>query len=138
MMKLYSTAYSVGGLPYYGQIEASDRAHAQHIALARRLGERVGAQARSPEVFGVGTFIQRGDLVAALHEATFLCFVGLSAEVLSVREVVGDEGLLHELTHLLAGDPAENDFRRNRLMRMASDFERRVPGWPTTANEVEQ
>ena len=45
-------------------------------------------------------FIKR--LPEILHTASFLSYVALKSKSASVDEIVGDEGVIHELTHLLA------------------------------------
>ncbi len=38
-----------------------------------------------------------------LHSLCFLSFIGLKSKKIKIEEVLGDEGILHELSHLVSG-----------------------------------
>jgi hypothetical protein len=145
-MTIFVTSYPVE-TSWYGQdLEAESFEHANALALARGLNERViGKKAAGegewvspprllaeiePTKAGVRKARKDGTLAAALHACVNLCHIGLSAGVIHPREALGDRGLIHTLAHLLCGDDFEVAPSILRCREQAVEFCRRVPGWP--------
>lgn len=129
-LQLFATSYN-GGDGFYGaEIEAADIDHARTLAAQRGLGERIEGLAASCWTGKIGRLIDEGAYVAAAHEAAFLCFVGLSSGAITAREALSDEGLVHSLLHLAAGDPHKLNAQRTRCKRLAVAFANRIPGYP--------
>lgn len=142
MSLIFSTNYYIDGRPFGGEIEADDLQHAQMLAIQRGLNEVIDSQGskRATSLGGLRGYMANRQWDQAVHEATFLGFVGLTSGALTVREVMGDRGLIHEIAHFMefqdAGDPIEGfEATYERLMTLAKDFETRVPGWPRQAIE---
>lgn len=149
-MALFLTDYSEGDGTYGAYIEADTLAHARQIAGQRGLNERimgrVGAAAMPNRLRAL---IEDGEWLEAAHEACFLGFVGLSSGALTPRDLLGDQGLVHELLHLarplshhpnedpgvVAEDVAERDLLIQRVARMAVALEWRVPGWAPSGGQ---
>lgn len=135
-MTLFATTYADGDGYYGAYIDAEDATEARAIAMARRIGEHVDGEIEDPALPNrLAELINAGEWVRAAHEATFLAFVGISAGALTVRECLGDQGLVHELMHL-ALDPEDSRERRalvRKVRKMAAEFEYRVPGWQLSA-----
>lgn len=129
-VQLFATNYCIGGGFYGAEIEAVDFEHARQLAAQRGLGERVDGIRENTWLGGIAGLIDRGDYVGAAHEASFLCFVGLASGAITFREALGDDGLVHELLHLAAGDPADAKKRGRRCKALAVDFANRIPGYP--------
>lgn len=140
-MKRFVTSYPVAdGRSFSGEIMAATEAEAELYAAWRGLGERIDLVTTSPgNVLGLAQLLAAwpedeetsGAMAAALHEACFLCFVGLKAGVLSPEETLGDLGLVHRLAHAAAGDPSITLAERRAILEQAASIEARVPGWPT-------
>lgn len=133
--RLFETVYPEGSGAYGAQIEARNYPHAYDLAERRGLGELVVDQARwrDQQTQGIANLLlhpkrTRRHLVDALHEACFLCYVGMASGTITAREAMADDGLVHSIAHIIAGVP-ERD-RDMRVARMAREFEGRVPGWP--------
>lgn len=111
--KLFFTEYGIGPGTYCGQIEARTWTHAEQLALARGLNERVIGELVEDDPdpkLCLLKYIEEKNWTGALHEAVFLGFVGLSSGALTPREVLGDEGLVHEITHILNfGEAVESE-----------------------------
>lgn len=136
----FLTAYPAAGGSYGGEIEAHDIDQARAIALQRRIGERViSAGGTSNSLIGVvETLLKENltqkDILNALHEAVYMCWIGLEAGTITPREVMSDGGLIHRLVHLAAG---VREFRSKReaaehCAKLAREIADRVPGWPFT------
>ncbi|UTU09584.1 hypothetical protein CcrBL47_gp298 [Caulobacter phage BL47] len=134
---LFHTEYISGGRKFGGLIEAEDMGHAQLLAARRNLNERIisqGFQVADPGMGHFGYHLAEGDYVAALHDATYMTYLGMEAGVITPREALGDRGLLHEMAHLIQeGDdrhPEDPESRLLRLRGMWKDLSGRVPGFP--------
>lgn len=140
---IYATTYSVDGVKHSAEIEADDLTHARMLAVQRGLNEAV-ENVKEPSQSKLGLlrrFILERQWPEALHEATFLCFIGTSSGVLTAREVLHDGGLLHELAHLqvpaeLNWTPELTEATIAKCLAQAKDYETRVPGWPRNAIEA--
>ena len=163
--KLFGTEYGVGGVTYGSQIEARTLEHAEQLAIQRGLNERImGELEHGDPKLNLLKHIDEENWAAALHEAVFLSFVGLTCGALSAREVLGDQGLVHEIAHKLhapqfgpdmeivntlgetveivelppeiaALDLEEDREATARIRSLAMDFARRVPGWPAALQD---
>lgn len=131
-LKLFTTSYQEGEGFYGAEIEASSLEHAEQIALARRLGERIEGERTTIWVGRIGELIETGEYVAAAHEAAFMCFIALQAGVITPREALGDEGLVHELLHFAAGDTYRLKPRLRRAKILAKQIAHRIPGYPVS------
>lgn len=50
------------------------------------------------------TAASTGTAAAAIHAACFLCYRAIGAGLITVEEALGDDGLVHGLAHIAAGD----------------------------------
>lgn len=63
--------------------------------------------------------LARGIAPAAMHAACFLCWKALDAGVLTVEQVLGDRGIIHEMTHAASLDATrDSDFLRGLANRV--------------------
>lgn len=134
-MPYFLTSYAMGGRTYGEYIEADDRAHAQVLAVARGLGEKIEFEAEAMMVPNrLAAQIRDKAWVEAAHSATQLCAIGVASGALTVRETFADAGLVHQLLHLalgVAGDTDKEVKAAERQVRvLARELEYRVPGWP--------
>lgn len=135
-MARFSTTYYVEGYPYAAEIEAASIEHARTVAAQRGLNETVIGERdpdQQPPTLGVANIVRRGlepdSLAAAIHEACFLCWLGLESGAITPREALGDKGLIHSLAHLACGDPHDVDGQKDHIAQLERDIAARVPGW---------
>lgn len=100
------TTYEQAGRRYGSYILCPDLATARALLDARNLNERIESTLMPVEPMPAYHELTDAAFVAqlpqVLHTATFWGYLALRARTLSVDEVLGDEGVVHELTHLLA------------------------------------
>lgn len=143
----WRTEYREGGARYGFQIEAVNETEARAILLKRGIGESLmssGVVGGQPE-FRLPELISSGKFVAAMHEACALGWIALESGASNARELLGDDGLIHQLAHLADNTYAENGMEDEsynaeqrsdhalaviRCMDLAKDLMWRVPGWP--------
>lgn len=149
-MSLFLTDYAEGSGTYGAYIQADTKPHARQLAQRRGLNERVLGKIAAPALPNrLRQLIRDEQWIDAAHEACLLGFVGLMSGALTPRDVVGDNGLVHELLHLskpLTHHPdeapeivAENEADRARTIAhvtsLAAQCEWRVPGWAPTGGQ---
>jgi len=148
---IFMTQYHIEGSPYGSEIQADTPEEARMLAIKRNIGERVvsaGSDSLPMEGLGhiLGTLVEldggrqfdRKKLSEAIHAASFMCYVGMASGALSPREVLGDRGLIHLLSHLAAGvgeGPHASFDAVDQCRCLARDFETRIPGWPVMRAE---
>lgn len=143
-MPLFLTDYAEGTGTYGSYIEAENIAHARQVAGQRGLNERILGKIEAPVLENrLRELIRDEAWIEAAHEAAFLGFVGLSSGALTPRDLLGDNGLIHELLHLarpfshhpdeapdiVAEDLAERECTKRRVAELAAQCEWRTPGW---------
>ena len=72
-----------------------------------------------------------GFTAEVIHMACFVGFLALKSGVVSIEDVLGDVGLIHEIAHNMdigEGDPCIAS--RAEVMGMARRIERAIPGYP--------
>lgn len=149
-MSLFLTDYADGNGTYGAYIEAENLAHARQVAAQRGLNERVLGKIASPMMQNrLRQLIRDEEWLEAVHEATFLGFVGLMSGALTPRDLLGDNGLVHELLHLArpfshhpdeAPEIVDEDLRdrartMERVAALAAQCEWRVPGWQPSGGQ---
>lgn len=101
----FITRYKSNGVKFGSYILADTLQIAEAIAVQRGLGEVIQGEADNLET--LPTYKELGDeqfidqLPSVLHTAIFLANVAMRAKTITVEEVLGDHGVVHELTHLL-------------------------------------
>lgn len=76
--------------------------------------------------------LDRAEVLRAIHATTFLSYLLMQSKQLHPAQIVGDQGLLHEVVHHLElGDP-----KRHEIVEMLREHERLVPGYFPSHTEV--
>lgn len=115
----YTTRYSVDGSWYSSHIYANSLREARKLARQRGIGEVVQGVCESETV-------QPEDLTGKAHLACFLGYIALKAGTMTLEDILGDRGVLHEAIHLLCGDPSAHPQEvENGLARLRGA----VPGY---------
>ena len=100
------TTYKLGETAYTSYILGKNLQEIQGIANKRGLGEVIESQIMPVEVMPTYHNLTDEEILKRLpeiiHTISFLSFIALKARTISIDEVLGDEGVLHELTHLNA------------------------------------
>lgn len=112
--KRYLTRYQVRpGLFYGGDVWARSPAEADRIAKKRSIGETViGKGMRTGGLPRARTQMQK------LHEAVYLGWIALEMGIMTPKQLLGDEGLIHEMVHRLNGGKVKGlEARFRRLQR---------------------
>lgn len=117
-MKKFLTSYKQGSGKYGSHIYAKSYKQAEQIAMDRNIGEKVvgvssgavdGYNRKVPEDISNPDFKDLSDfeflhaLPQILHSACFLSFIAVSSNQSTLQSLIGDEGVIHELIHLLNG-----------------------------------
>jgi hypothetical protein len=103
------TTYQLNNTNFGSYILGTDPEKIRCVARARGLNEVI--ESTIMEVETMPDYSQLEDdefqkrLPEIIHSCSFLSFIALKAGTISIDEVVGDDGVLHELSHLLAGLP---------------------------------
>jgi hypothetical protein len=120
---------------YGAHLWAETFKQAKSVANHRGLGETVVgpyAGRKKPyryahEVLRATRGHNRG-MYPKLHALSYLGMIGLASGALTLQEVLGDEGFIHDMCHAKSGDLAE-------ITRRVVEAEKRVPGYlPNTDN----
>lgn len=113
----YLTSYIVGKSEYGGDVWANSFRHAQGICKRRGIGETViGSGYRGGGLRRPVTREQK------IHEAVYLGWIALEMGLMTPAEVLGDQGIVHELVHRAAGSKAPGIEKRFR------DLQKLIPG----------
>lgn len=99
------TTYTSGGRAYGSYILAGSMNKAGEIARQRNIGETIISNPIGvdvmPDYNGLTDEEFLNQLPQIVHAAVFLGYIALSAETVTRDELLGDEGVIHKLTHLL-------------------------------------
>jgi len=134
--QVFSSTYQLNGGTYGTAVWAKDAKEAKLLAAKRKLGETTSTRPwglSPPTPHRLKSLIEKEDWVEAAHEATFLCFVGLSSGKFSIKDTVSDDGLIHELLHMAIPRVYESPRRRAqmkaKIAKLANRLEKKCPGW---------
>lgn len=117
MSKRYLTKYRVGNARYGGDIWATSVKQAQAFADRRGIGEKI-----------IGKGFRGGGLSRArtrqqkLHEAIYLGWIALEMGIMTPKQLLGDQGLIHQYVHQINGGKVDGLEKRFRALQ------RRIPG----------
>lgn len=128
--KAFLTEYKVGTQKYGADIMAYTLKEAERVAGERNIGETViGNGAQSYDGYGRRISIEELnpdfkklndyefliELPRIIHSACFLSYIAFKSGKISIEELIGDNGILHELIHLLNGSHVtKREIRRTR------------------------
>jgi hypothetical protein len=111
------TTYVINGTAYSSYILGNRITRIKKMVNQRGLNESVESQVMDikpmPDYQNLSDNEFMEMLPEIIHTATFLSFIALKANTITVEDVLGDEGVLHELTHLNANLP---DVIKNPLL----------------------
>jgi len=96
-MRQFLTEYMQDGTKFGSHVFARSYKGAEKICIARNIGEKVLGVLPEPDL----DVNPSENPMQSLHEACFLSYLALKAGTLSIDEVLGDKGILHEMTHVL-------------------------------------
>lgn len=127
-MKKFITQYRIYSAKYGSHIYAENLKTAELIAAKRNLGEKILGESESllngygktiPDEIDNPNFRKLSDyeflhhLPQIIHSAIFLGYVAIKSDRATV-EILSDEGIIHQLNHLLIGDIDKRKIRRAR------------------------
>lgn len=114
---------------YGSHLHARSFREARKIARLRNLNETVIGQKplnlcpyRPPSEW---LKKRRPNPTDVFHSLCWMGHLALKSGVATVDEILGDQGLIHEYAHMRSGIAG----RRNKLIEMAQNIERRIPGF---------
>jgi hypothetical protein len=145
MNSLFGTEYMDDG-PISGrgtqatQLLARDLEHALKLIEQRNMGETIDAhgtrEARSVGVELPSELLAKGRIVEALHAACWLGMVACRAGVITGEELLGDNGLIHNMVHLILPysilrqqEPIVLAKIATTVPKMLRDLEAKTPGF---------
>lgn len=95
-MNLYTTTYKQGFKQFSSHIYANSFEEAELLSRNRNIGEVVEGRT---DFESKECLINLQDLQDLIHYTCFLSFIASSANLISINDVLGDLGVLHELIH---------------------------------------
>lgn len=117
----FITQYPVHGNMYGSHVYAGSWKEAQELCWKRNIGEiivgKTGYHKKDSEPSYHGM----------LHESCFLSYICLKANLLSVEEVLSDEGIVHELSHII--DNNKNTCTVDKLKARVAWLRKLTPGY---------
>lgn len=126
MNKGVYTSYNQDGFIYQSYILCTSLAQARELIDVRNLDEKIESSITDIAVIpdykdlSDGEFIDK--LPDILHLASYLSYIALSAKTMSVQEVLGDHGIIHELTHLNNNVVAPDASASNNVKKIREMF----------------
>ena len=119
------------------EIHASNYEEAVRLARDRGLNEVVSKNPvpikdwnRANKLYSCSKQIRDEDFKSAAHTATIMAYVGIRSGVITMEEMLADNGLLHELIHVISfGSDSRYNRPTSELIEMAYAMEKRLPGW---------
>ena len=96
-MKHYLTEYRLENESYSFYVNAHTIEEAQSIINDRNIGEEICGEIENPPI------PQTLNSLQLLHYVCFASFMALKANKLTIEEVLGDRGVLHEVIHIIDG-----------------------------------
>jgi hypothetical protein len=137
-MPWFVTVYNADGSPppkdvdswvgsYGGYLFARDLKEAKRFAKKRGLNEGVMHRCGQSKPYTLPSewrAKRKADDKKVMHALCWVAHMALQSGVADANELLGDQGLVHEYLHMRCnGTP-----KRKRLIEMAKDIERRIPG----------
>jgi len=99
------TSYILNGNKYSSYILGNSIKQIKHISNLRNIGEKI--ETKLQHINTIEDYSNLSDkaflenLPVITHLACYLSFIALKSKTISIEEVVGDEGIIHELAHLM-------------------------------------
>jgi len=100
------TTYQINGATYSSYILGDNMCRIREIARQRGLNEVI--ESKIMDIKPIPDYQNLSDkeflkmLPEIIHTVSFLSFIAMKSKTISVEDVLSDEGVLHELTHLNA------------------------------------
>jgi hypothetical protein len=105
MTKGVLTKYYVNGNPYVSYIIGHKLSEINKLANQRGLGETIESRIMKidtmPRFSTFPDVLFKHKLPHILHSSIFLAYMAVKANIIDTEELLSDEGVLHELAHLL-------------------------------------
>lgn len=110
----YLTEYKLENESYSFFVTANSLKEAEEIINIRNIGEKiVGELENSPIPKTLNS-------LELLHYVSFLSFIALKSGKLTIEEVLGDRGVLHELIHIISG--TSDEITTNNIHKQIQDL----------------
>lgn len=114
------TTYKINTHPYASYILGSDINEINELLIKRGLNEEIESMIQPINLLQDYTNVNDDDFIKCLpeilHVCCYLSFIALKAKNISIDEVLGDEGVIHEVAHLFC-NPIENQKKSLKLIR---------------------
>lgn len=120
-MRRFVTEYPNTGKMYASHVYADSYAHAQQLCWKRNISEVIVGHIEEPE--------RKKELTEAevLHESCFLSYICLKAGLITLEEVLGDGGIVHELSHTMVHN--DNAHSIEELLVRVAWLRKLTPGY---------
>lgn len=117
------TSYLIGGVKYATYVIGESETAIQDAILKRNLGETIESQIQQIQTLpDIQCIVANGfleNLPKVLHMACFLSYIALKARTMEPESIVGDEGIVHELIHLMT-----EPFSEDRIKKVMADMQK--------------
>lgn len=105
-MKGVLTSYLVNGTLYGSYILGDEITRIKKVVCQRGLNETIESQIGDVQPIEDYSLLNDEEfkkrLPEILHTTCFLSLVALKAKTVNIEDILGDEGIIHEITHYLA------------------------------------
>lgn len=113
-MHRFITEYKTGGRTYGSEILAVDQEDAERICQERNIGEVVAGQGSKKSIL----------TISDIHMICFMSFIALKSGKMTIDEVLGDGGVLHEAIHMI--DTMDGSFTESSLRELEDKLVRLI------------
>lgn len=117
-------------------IWASSYRHAKELVKDRKINEVVDPFLNLNGVMLPSEWFIHGDMLQCLHAANWLGHVACAAGIVKGEELLSDNGIIHNLVHLMYADKQlspfgieSNNYARSQMYEWLIDLEARTPGF---------
>jgi hypothetical protein len=131
-LRAFLAEYYEGGQVYSSEIWARSWKHAQELAGARCLGEKIIGSGPILQAASCSAVLSsRAPLADKMHALCFLGLLATSSSCAEARDFFGDQGVLHQFVHYsIPIIRKEGRMTLRKILRDVEDIERRIPGYP--------
>lgn len=126
------TSYKIADKKYSSYITGVTLSEIKAKIYFRGLDEVIESSIQNIEVLSDFNELSNSDFIKEipniLHLTCFLSFIALKSKCFSVDEIVGDEGILHDLIHLLNKNIPVTDSSVNKIRSKIVVLQQKVVG----------
>jgi hypothetical protein len=132
MAKGVFTTYIINGNKYSSYILGDNIRQIKHLLDLRGINEKIESKIQSINtiedysILSDSLFLE--NLPAITHLACYLSFIALKSKMISIEDIVGDEGIVHQLVHLMTDSIQRDTVTLKRIKTDLRNLQKLAPG----------